>query len=264
MVIDNVFIETCMSQYGITGKSSPLPGEIDYNYLIVSEEGSKYILKISRLGYHPEEFDFQEKLLLHLTQSGEECNFPTLISNIENKKVTTIHDDDGQLRKVRLYSWIEGVLWSSYYPKSDHLLYSLGVEAGKLTYSLSGFNHPFAARSFDWNLDQAEWIKNYFHLFTDEQKQTLQYFTNKYKKAKTNLGLLRKSVIHNDVNDNNILLHTNGTEAKVKAIIDFGDAVYSTTINDLAVAVTYSIMGKHDPLRASLMIVKGYHSSFLL
>ena len=40
-------------------------------------------------------------------------------------------------------------------------------------------------------------------------------------------------------------------------MIDFGDAVFSHTINDLAIAIAYAVMDKPDPLAAALHIVRG-------
>lgn len=261
---DKAFINACLAKYGIKGKSESLPGELDFNFLIVSDEGIKYVLKVSRPDYNQEVFDFQEKLLSHLAQFGNGLNFPNLISTIKGETLIFVADSVGRMRAVRMLSWIEGSLWSSICPISDTLLFSLGIEAGKITKTLYEFKHTFSARSFDWNLDNAGWVQDSIHLFSGEQNAILKSFIEQYKKAKPKLSLLRKSVIHNDANDNNILVYSNETEIKVKAIIDYGDAVYSNTINDLAVTVAYAIMGKPDPLRASLPIVQGYHTSFTL
>ena len=51
---------------------------------------------------------------------------------------------------------------------------------------------------------------------------------------------------------------------KVEAAIDYGDAVHTQTINDVAIACAYAIMNHNDPLQASLPIVEGYHTYFPL
>jgi 4-aminobutyrate aminotransferase-like enzyme/murein DD-endopeptidase MepM/ murein hydrolase activator NlpD len=71
-------------------------------------------------------------------------------------------------------------------------------------------------------------------------------------------------VIHNDANDNNILVSTDLIDPEVLAIIDYGDAVFSSLVNDLAVAIAYAVMDKPDPLAAALPILRGYHASFPL
>ncbi|MEO2099842.1 MAG: peptidase M23, partial [Flavobacteriaceae bacterium] len=51
---------------------------------------------------------------------------------------------------------------------------------------------------------------------------------------------------------------------QVRSLIDYGDAIYTQTINDLAICCAYAIMDIPDPLEAALPIVRGYHKSFPL
>ncbi len=71
-------------------------------------------------------------------------------------------------------------------------------------------------------------------------------------------------MVHNDVNDNNVVVTQDRIHPEVAAIIDYGDAVYTQTVNDLAVAVAYAAMGRPDPLAAARCVVKGYHGVFPL
>ena len=75
---------------------------------------------------------------------------------------------------------------------------------------------------------------------------------------------LRKSIVHNDANDNNVLVSEDFKNPKTRAIIDFGDAINTQIINDVAITCAYAIMDKNNPLEASLPIIKGYHSKFPL
>lgn len=76
---------------------------------------------------------------------------------------------------------------------------------------------------------------------------------------------LRKSVIHNDGNNFNLLagggndLYTRNQN--IIGLLDFGDMVHSYTISDLAVAIAYAILDKPDPLAVAAQIVKGYHAA---
>ena len=51
---------------------------------------------------------------------------------------------------------------------------------------------------------------------------------------------------------------------QVRSLIDYGDAIYTQTINDVAICCAYAIMDIPDPLEAALPIVRGYHKSFPL
>ncbi|MCF8113040.1 MAG: aminotransferase class III-fold pyridoxal phosphate-dependent enzyme, partial [Desulfotignum sp.] len=175
-----------------------------------------------------------------------------------------ITDDAGNLRLVRLLSWIDGRMWSRVNPVTDRLLISLGKQAGQVTLALQGFDHRLAHRDLKWDLAQADWTRNHLDLFTDEQRHIIDHFYHQFTQLQEAYQGLRKSVVHNDVNDNNVVVTPDRINPEVRAIIDYGDAVYTQTVNDLAVAVAYAAMGKPDPLEAARCVVQGYHSVFQL
>ena len=250
--------------YGIKGKASALPGEIDFNFRIKIENSEGYILKISRPNENENYLDFQQKLLQHIAENGGNLIAPRVINCKKGKAITETKDEFGKQRKVRLLTWVSGRVWSSVNPQLDDLRFSLGEQCGLLTKTLKGFDHKEAHRVFDWDIANSLWTKNHIHLFDGKKKEILSTFQNKFQAAQTDFKNLRKAVIHNDANDNNIIVSTDLVNPKVITSIDYGDAVYSQIINDLAVACAYAIMSHNDPLDAALPIVKGYHSTFPL
>jgi 4-aminobutyrate aminotransferase-like enzyme len=131
-----------------------------------------------------------------------------------------------------------------------------------LSKTLTGFDHPQAHRNFEWDLAQAGWTSEYLHLFSTEQQELVRYFQHQYEDFQEEYKLLRKGVVHNDANDNNIVVSDHLEDPEVLALIDYGDAIYTQLINDLAVAIAYAVMGKPDVLAAALPLVKGYHENF--
>lgn len=250
--------------FNIKGKASALPGEIDFNFRIEVGGLEGYILKISRLGEDESYLDFQQRLLQHIETGDQKILAPKVIKDKTGNAISEITDEFGQKRKVRLLSWISGRLWSSVNPQLDDLRYSLGIQCGLLTKALQGFDHAEAHREFAWDLAQSLWTKKQIHLFEGEEKEILTYFQDKFEAAQASYSKLGKSVVHNDANDNNLIVSSELIGPEVKAAIDYGDAIYTQIINDLAIACAYAIMHHNDPLQASLPIVKGYHSSFPL
>ena len=258
------FAKSCLLKYGVSGDITPLPGEIDFNYLFKQDTGEKWVLKISPDKFDVQVLDFQEKLLAHLEKSKIKDYVPKMKVTEDGKHTLFICDHNGITRAARMLSWIEGELWSDVSPVTNELLFSLGKKAGATTSALSGFDHSMATRAFDWNLDHAEWTENYLHLIDPSLKSIISGFIKLYLDTKPMLHSLRKSIIHNDANDNNILVGWDDEKCEVLSIIDFGDAVHSTVINDVAVTATYAVMGLNDPLQAACNIVKGYHEDFPL
>ncbi len=249
--------------YRVSGDIMPLPGELDFNFKITGSRQS-YILKISRPEMSSDYIAFQQALLDHVNASKLPVDCPETVPDVDGKTVTSILDDAGNPRRVRLLTWIDGRLWSDVNPVTDRLLESLGRQAGQVTKALQGFDHDLAHRDLVWDLAQGDWTRDHQNLFSGEQREIIDFFYHRFTKIQPDSLSLRKSVVHNDANDNNVVVTEDRIHPEVKAIIDYGDAVYTQTVNDLAVAVAYAVMGKPDPLAAALCVVKGYHTTFPL
>ncbi len=254
--------ETLVSIYGLHGTATPLPGERDFNFKVKVDGVTKYILKISRPGENLEYLEYQQALLQYIEHKDRIS--PVVIKDLNNQVISTISDDYGNTYFVRLLSWVAGRLWNVVNPHSPALRFSLGSETGKLTGLLQGFNHPQAQRSFEWDIAQGLWTFEHLKLFDKEERQIVTYFLEHFKAGMESYASLRKSVVHNDANDHNIIVTEHLTQPKVRAVIDFGDAIYTQIINDLAVTCAYAMMHYRNPLEASLAVIKGYHSQFPL
>ena len=110
-------------------------------------------------------------------------------------------------------------------------------------------------------MPQSLWTKKHLHLFNEKEIEVLAYFQELFENNFESYSLLRKSVIHNDINDNNVLVSSELINPKVTAFIDYGDAMQTQIINDVAIACSYAIMREKEPLDAALPIVRGYHST---
>ena len=251
-------------QYNIKGKAYELPGYVDYNFRIKIEGKSSYVLKISRKNSNDKFILFLQDILLYLEKNAEELTVPRIICDKSGNYTSEIFDDDKNKQNVRLLSWVSGRIWSQVNPRLESLNYSLGETCGKITKALQKFDHPQAHGEFEWDTAQSLWTKNHLNLFNNEEKEVISYFQNQFENNLASYNLLRKSVVHNDANDNNIIVSEDLVNPTVHSIIDYGDAIYTQIINDLAISCSYAIMGHLDPLEAALPIISGYHSIFPL
>jgi len=249
--------------YGIQGEAVSLPGELDLNYKIKAPEGT-FLLKVSRPDTDADFLEFQQAILQHVEMRDPEINSPVPLPDLHGSYVSETTDETGNVRKVRLLSWVHGRLWSGVNPISTRLLFSLGTEAGRLSMALKDFKHPLAERNFEWDVARAGWTGDYEHLFSGEKLYILRYFQEQFEAIQKTYGSLRKSVVHNDANDNNVVVTEDLANPQVSAIIDYGDSVHTQLINDLAITIAYAVMDFSDALGAALPVVKGYHSQFPL
>ena len=267
MNYDNLKISTQQAEnilfecFNIKGIASSLPGELDFNFRIKVKDSEGYILKISRPKEDENYLDFQQKLLQFVEANGQNLIAPKVITDSSGNAISEIIDDFGNQRRVRLLSWVSGRVWSSVNPQLNDLRFSLGEQCGFLTQALQGFNHPEASREFAWDVAQAIWTKAHRELFKNEEREIIVYFQNQFEAAQEEYSKLRKAVVHNDANDNNVIVSAALVNPKVQAAIDYGDAIKTQIINDVAIACAYAIMDHNDPLDAALPIVKGYHST---
>lgn len=95
------------------------------------------------------------------------------------------------------------------------------------------------------------------HVKDPEISCIIQKLFQEFEEKSPLLNKLRKSLIHNDANDTNIIMDKEGKS--VLAFIDFGDILVSYTINDLAITLVYVLFKEKDVLSAMEQIVRAYN-----
>ena len=138
------------------------------------------------------------------------------------------------------------------------LLHDLGRKLGQLAQALADFDHPAVHRDFHWDLANGNRVVNEFAGLIDNASLRELVLKCRFEPPAS----LRRSVIHGDANDYNLLVDPESMT--VTGLIDFGDMVYSYTVGDLAIAIAYVILDKTDPHAAAAEIVEGYRSEFEL
>ena len=247
------------ANYDIEGSVKELDGEIDFNFKVNSLDGKNYLLKISRSGFKSDYIDFQIKLLDHLNKNCE-IEIAGNELTVDGKKSCIIKDNQGKERSVRLLSWVEGRLWSSANPINKSLRNDLGSKTAMISKSLTNFSHSFSKRKIEWDISNSLWVEEYIEKFNVDKKKIIEEFIKDFKEGLPIFNKLKKSIIHNDINDNNIIISNDLLNPKIESIIDFGDSVFTQTINDLAITCSYGIMNLNDPLSGCCDIVNGYNA----
>jgi len=126
-------------------------------------------LKISRPGADAAILKFQQEILQYVAKNDTEITSPVPLPDLMGNYISETADETGNIRKVRLLTWVEGRLWSGVNPVNHRLLYSLGEKAGQLTKALQGFEHSLAFRNFEWDVARAGWTREHEDLFLGEK-----------------------------------------------------------------------------------------------
>jgi len=241
------------SQFGIKHASiTTLEGYDSTNYRIDCEKG---VFVLKQNSYSKEVFTLlkAENQIFKNLKNLFDYDFPTAIASLNNE--TTVRIDD---QIFRLLSYVEG----DFLGDVDHtstLLFSFGVFLAKMDVQIFQEYHPsIAAKETQWDLYHFK--SNYKHLGyikNSKDRSLVDYFFLQFDAHIYPIAYeLRKGIIHNDANDWNVLTK-NGV---VSGIIDFGDMCYSWLINEIAIALTYVMMEKENPLKIAEELIKGYHS----
>ena len=249
--------------YEIEGSTSLVHGEIDFNFKIDIDGEPKYILKISRPNEDEVYLDLQNKVLNRLGQDSEVLSAEVITDKLGNK-ISVFVDELGNSRLVRLLTWSPGRLWCDVNPQTCEMRFDLGKQAGLITNALQDFSHPLEERELVWDVAQSLWTVKHTQLFKGDELDLVTYFQERFFALQDSYSKLRRSVIHNDVNDHNIVVSDDLVNPSVTAIFDYGDAIKTQIINDLAIACAYALKDFNDPLEAALPLVAGYHQSFPL
>lgn len=248
--------------YKLDGKAKRLAGEVDYNFYFKSTKGKEYTLKISRPQTNPQQLELELAILKHLHQKEFPFAIPKPISGFEGAAIIELTNK----AYLRLQSWVPGQLLDTVNPRSTNLLNQWGRLAGQLSKHLLDFDHPAAHRYYKWDPAQCLSLKDHREFIHEPyQLELADYFWDLFEqKATPYLSDLRKSVNYNDGHEHNILVRFQGPESILSGLIDFGDALYTNTINELAICCAYAGMYMLDPLSAMSELVRGYHSVFPL
>lgn len=238
--------------FRIQASARELPSERDQNFLLTAGDGERFVLKIANLREQREVLEAQNAMMNHLQQPVEFC--PRVVPAVTGEEIVTVEG-----RFVRLLTYVPGEPLAKVERESPELLYDLGRKLGQLSRALVGFDHPAAHRDFYWDLAKGPDIINDFGplINTDWLREMVLSFG---KNLCLSVEKLRRSVIHGDANDYNVLV--DGDE--VTGLIDFGDMVYSYTAGELAIAVAYVVLGKDDPFAAGTPVIDGYCEEFPL
>ena len=240
--------------YGVEGTATPLPSERDQNFLIRTADGDRFVLKIANSTDDRSLLEAQNAALAHVGRATTLC--PRVIPALDGNPIGEVSTDAGAWHLVRLLTWLPGTPLASLADHPPHLLESLGAAIAELDLALEGFDHPAVHRAFQWDLARGlTVIRDLSPRITDPDMRALVTRVAQQIDFRDGprLDTLRRTVVHNDPNDHNVIV-----DLKVSGILDFGDIVHSYATADLAVAAAYAVLGKPDPLSAAVHVVRGY------
>jgi 4-aminobutyrate aminotransferase-like enzyme/Ser/Thr protein kinase RdoA (MazF antagonist) len=256
--------------FGFEASAGQLPSERDQNFHLTCRTGEQYVLKVANATESIEVLEFQNQVMMHIARTKDRLTqgivaAPEICTSMNGEQIISVEGLDGGAHFARLLTYLPGKPLARVRPHNAYLLTDLGRFFGGLDRILADFDHPAAHRDFHWDLKNAGRVVHRTIGLIDEPvkgdliKRLLERFQ---KKIEPQLQELPTSVIHNDANDNNVLIEPHGKwRNRVSGVIDFGDMVFTCTVGEVAIACAYAMLNKADPLTAAAHIVAGYHQN---
>lgn len=255
--------EMLEENFQLTGRLTPLPGEYDLNFRLDTPDHRSVVVKVMHPTRDEAWVDLQCQLLAYIIEQDCGVYVPKIFKTVDDRFTISLPTDDGQTALVWVLEFIPGDLLANTAPHSSELLHHFGRYLAAIDSALNGFSHPAAHREIKWDLKQGGWIEEQLHHIEDPAQLELvkRQWGRVARETMPYLNELPHTVVHNDANDHNVLTKSPlDRPQEIAGIIDFGDAIYTVTIADLAIGAAYAIFNKKDPLQALVEITRGYHA----
>lgn len=247
----DVDVAALLPEWGLQAHVDQLESERDQNWLVVIDGRPSYVLKIANRADTPGLIEFQQSMMQRLSTAGLPC--PATVPTPAGRR---------WIQAAGHLAWLidfrNGRRLADEPAPAATVFTDLGEVLGRAAVALDGFDHPAAhGRHLQWDVRHAdEVLSRYAHHINPESRRNLalRILAEFREQVAPVLDALPQSVIHNDANDHNVLIDG----GRVSGLLDFGDAVHSVTVNDLAIACAYAMLDRPDPARVQRLVVDGY------
>ena len=249
--------------WGVESRATPLPGERDRNFLLRDEQGRKFVLKISGGAEDPCRLDLQHRLIQHARERDPTLRLPEILS-VRSGAALAVHRFGDAEHPVRLFRYAEGVPLSTFRRRPPALLESIGRLLGRLQSALAGFDHPgLDVQEIPWAPAHAASVIAAASeiLGQDDAGRLYRRIADSVLEDLPRLLSLPAAALHNDANDDNLLLVQGEPEAAEPgnlALLDFGDALRAPAIIEAATAALYAAVDAFEPLPAAALVLAGF------
>ena len=238
-------------KFDISGTLERLPSDRDQVFHVQGDANS-YILKIYNSAEKTSVIELQDAAATHIMKNDKSLLVP---KSLQKPRFIKKQDVPYYLRLMPYYagSFLNEKNLQTY----DYFI--LGEFIGKLTRALDKFDHEGAHRSFLWDSARTDLIKGYLsYVSSKNDRDILNYFLHDFEiNAQPVLSGLKRSVIHNDANDNNIILDDNNN---ITGIIDLGDMVFSNRCVEIATCMAYVAILEDSTYESLQSLLMGYLS----
>jgi len=244
-------------------RAEPLAGEVDRNFLLVTDSGDRWVLKISREGADEQALDCQVQALRFLEPSPVAHLVQKALPAADGRHLVPYEPSGGGPCWVRVLSFLDGSPLVNHQDRPRSFVEEIGRTLARFDLALAGFDHPGAHRDLPWDIERTHELGRFAeHISEAGRREIVERHLERFvSTVAPQLAELEHGFIHNDANDHNLMVrHGRSGEPSLAGLIDFGDSLHTITIAELAIAATYLMLNQDYPLTTASLVTAGYHS----
>jgi hydroxylysine kinase len=216
------------------------------------------LLKVAHPADSVATVDMQTGALLYATAHASGLPLQHFHESKYGDIAPVLKDHDNRI--ARVMTWLPGTVLAKSAPTSAQVVL-LGEALGQLSVALRGYEHAASEYSMAWDLAQASKLRTVSAMFPDPAViETLDRYDREVVPV---LGALPRQIIHNDFNPGNVLVDEH-EPAYVTGILDFGDAIHSIRVGDLACALSYQLWPMGRSWAECAPFIEGFERRVLL
>lgn len=242
--------------YNLSGTSRALGGERDQNVLVSTNEGRRYVLKIANTSEPVDAIVLQHEALEHMARTAPELPLPRVERTVDGQTIVKVTSENTTYL-ARLVTYLPGKPAIDLAPGPDFLR-DLARLLANMDIALKSFRHRAGSREMIWDLCNAGKLEDKIVHLEDPAQRTLakRVMSDFRECTEPALSGLRRQIIHNDINQNNIM--RDPLTGAITGIIDFGDMIESCLVNEVAIAIAHQLYRQPDILGVAGAFVAAY------
>ena len=248
-------------RYGLDAAATRLTGERDENFKLSCTDGRQYVLKIASAAEAADITDLPTAALLHVERVDPGFPCPRVLRNLDGLTQSGYRGASGAQRTARILTYLQGkTLRSS--SRSREQRAACGRVAARLGLALRAFSHSAAQRPLVWDLKHVGRTLGLLEELGDfPAKDAVAALISRIDaRIHAEFGNLRQQVIHNDMNDMNVLVDPENEDVVV-GIIDFGDLAHTALVADVAILAADQIDAEKGARDSINDVVMAYHAT---
>lgn len=240
-----------------------LATERDDSFRVRSRAG-RFVAKFAHPLDDPSVLAEQVAVLAALAREHPELPMQRVLPARDGALLTTVVDDAGQSRMLRVLSFLEGEPLGAA-PRSLEALRMLGALHARVAAAIGAIGDaaqpPLRGSPTPWNLLAVEHYGPHASALADStvRREVERVIARAQDAVLPRAHALPARLAHNDLHGDNVLVRSE--PFAVTGVLDFGDMTRTPRVADLAVAASYArgrIGGAHEPWAAARAYTAGY------